>query len=726
MGIRDLHRLVEACAPTALQPLHCSDVRNTRWAIDANIYLYRFMSAKPHTAGRHVTRFEAFARWLRSLGVVPIFVFDGESPSEKLEELETRRENKRSASKRLRDLKRGLVTVQHVQTRWRQLQWLLHAVAPTDSSHTLPYAPETNIVGRSALLQVVAELLECSTNTLLPPRLVQALFDADTDLAQHETSALVSLVRFASSLRLDWYHADQVHIDWTSPESAGYDGACALPPVLLGGHHDDVTATYVSVRTAAGSSLEHGTPIFDTSADDMATTNTTLCNAVAAAPSQRACRRRWFETLVHASVASVETGLLVCCIHCTPETLHELEPVLSRLANVLQRQWSTQAKTRIALVVDGEPLHWIVPTDAHLYPELAQIEHLPAAVATDDDKEPPPQRAARKRDVWEDRSLDGDALLLKVVGVDRYATPNAPTAAILVPPLIDSEIFTNMSMNGTARTAPNTVLDSDSATTTTTTPTTSAVDAACTTTVDTSIARTAIQCLDDAPAILFDADGAALVRHLQAAIRKLEPQTTRVTGEQLDECYAALRALGVVVVHAEHEAEATCVRLCRAGLADYVVTEDLDAIPFGALSIVRKVAFANDGSTRPRAATSKDIVVAQRLDVAQLLRDVALDPPQLVDVCIVCGCDFCDALPVGGHADALYLVRHCGSLEAVKVHLCNMHAPHTRLGALARRFRLDRAERARSLFLRNHTHRLPDGVAAQADVQRLLARTQSV
>lgn len=723
MGIRDLHRLVETCAPTALRPMHCSDVRNTRWAIDANIYLYRFMSAKPHTARRHATRFEAFVRWLRSLGVVPIFVFDGESPSEKLEELEARRENKRSASRRLRDLKRGLVTVQHIQTRWRQLQFLLHAVAHIAPANAPPppATRECNIVGRSALLQVVAELLECSTNTLLPPQLVQALFDGDAMLAQHETSALVSLVRFASLLHLNWYHADEVHIDWTSPEAESCDKAYAQPPILLGGDHEDVTATYVSVRTAAGSSLEHGTPLFDTS-DDMATVQTnTVCDG-AAAPAPLACRRRWFENLVHAALASAQPAeQLLICIHCTAETLNALEPTLNRFATVLQRQWSKQAKTRVALVVEGEALHWVVPSDPHLYPELARVEPLRANVICHDDKSgpppPPPPRVARKRDVWEDRSFDGDALLLEVVGRDRYT---GASTTMLVPPLVDWELFTNMTVDDAVCPPPTvtTLQDSDSAATTT-----SAID---TTAPSDRGVRAAIQCLDEAPLTLFDANGEALVRHLQAAVRKLEPQTTRVTGEQLDECYAALRALGVVVVHAEHEAEATCVRLCRAGLADHVVTEDLDAIPFGALSIVRKVAFANDGSTRPRVATSKNVVVAQHLDVAQVLRDIGMEPQQLVDVCIVCGCDFCDALPVGGYADALYLVRHCGTLEAVKAHLCKTHVPHTRSGALARHFRLDRAERARNLFLRNHSDRLPDGVAAQADVQRLLARTQSI
>ena len=45
--------------------------------------------------------------------------------------------------------------------------------------------------------------------------------------------------------------------------------------------------------------------------------------------------------------------------------------------------------------------------------------------------------------------------------------------------------------------------------------------------------------------------------------------------------------MGVSYFHANGEAEAYASELCRMGYVDYVVTEDMDALAFGAPKMIR-------------------------------------------------------------------------------------------------------------------------------------------
>ncbi len=112
---------------------------------------------------------------------------------------------------------------------------------------------------------------------------------------------------------------------------------------------------------------------------------------------------------------------------------------------------------------------------------------------------------------------------------------------------------------------------------------------------------------------------------------ELELETSRVRGDGLPKemMRAILETLesvpGIIIVRAdEGEAEKHCAMLCRKGEADYVVTEDLDSLCFGAPFLVRGI------------TSSNPTVIC----LAELLAELKLTMEEFVDFCILAGSDF--------------------------------------------------------------------------------------
>ena len=105
-----------------------------------------------------------------------------------------------------------------------------------------------------------------------------------------------------------------------------------------------------------------------------------------------------------------------------------------------------------------------------------------------------------------------------------------------------------------------------------------------------------------------------------------------------------IRAFGFVVWEAPGEAEAECALLERMGVVDLVVTEDVDAVMFGAGRVAREV--AGEG-TRGRS----HVVVYE-----DVVGKTGLDRDGFVLVAMMSGGDY---LPAG--------IPDCGVKSAVEV-----------------------------------------------------------
>mmetsp|Transcript_91579 Transcript_91579/g.230999 ORF Transcript_91579/g.230999 Transcript_91579/m.230999 type:complete len:393 (+) Transcript_91579:79-1257(+) len=150
--------------------------------------------------------------------------------------------------------------------------------------------------------------------------------------------------------------------------------------------------------------------------------------------------------------------------------------------------------------------------------------------------------------------------------------------------------------------------------------------------------------------------------NLQAAVEsgdaeqvlKSTKATVKVTREQNEETKKLLTLMGIPVVDAPSEAEATCAALCRDGKVYAAATEDADCLTFGTKVLIRNLMAAE---------SQKKTIYEISLDVA--LEQLNISMEQFIDFCILCGCDYCDTLKGVGPSTAIKLLVQHGTLEKV-------------------------------------------------------------
>ncbi|GAV89464.1 XPG_N domain-containing protein/XPG_I domain-containing protein [Cephalotus follicularis] len=85
-----------------------------------------------------------------------------------------------------------------------------------------------------------------------------------------------------------------------------------------------------------------------------------------------------------------------------------------------------------------------------------------------------------------------------------------------------------------------------------------------------------------------------------------------------------------------------------------VASEDMDSLTFGAPTFLRHLM---DPSSRK--------IPVMEFQVAKVLEELNLNMDQFVDLCILCGCDYCDSIRGIGGQTALKLIRQHGSIESI-------------------------------------------------------------
>lgn len=104
MGIKQLNKfLVSTCDNVAIKKVGLDTLRGKKIVVDASIYLYRFVSD-----GRLVEHMFQMISTLLHYQIEPVFVFDGNSPPEKQDVLQERKEKKLLAESKYNLLKEQL------------------------------------------------------------------------------------------------------------------------------------------------------------------------------------------------------------------------------------------------------------------------------------------------------------------------------------------------------------------------------------------------------------------------------------------------------------------------------------------------------------------------------------------------------------------------------------------------------------------------------------------
>jgi flap endonuclease-1 len=132
-----------------------------------------------------------------------------------------------------------------------------------------------------------------------------------------------------------------------------------------------------------------------------------------------------------------------------------------------------------------------------------------------------------------------------------------------------------------------------------------------------------------------------------------------VTKKHAEDAMALLRLMGVPVIQAPSEAEATCAALAKAGLCYAAVTEDMDTLAFGTPLMLKNLfdtenARAGSKPSSGNAAAEKKPVYEISLEPA--LTQLGLTMDQFIDFCMLCGCDYLPHLPKVGATTAIKLV----------------------------------------------------------------------
>ena len=123
----------------------------------------------------------------------------------------------------------------------------------------------------------------------------------------------------------------------------------------------------------------------------------------------------------------------------------------------------------------------------------------------------------------------------------------------------------------------------------------------------------------------------------------------------MEDAKTMLRLLGLPVIEAPCEAEAQCAALCKNGKVYATATEDMDALTFGTLNLLR-------------GFNSKKEPITE-INYDKMLEGLEMSQSEFVDMCILCGCDYCDTIDGVGPITAFKLIKEHKTIEEVIKHL---------------------------------------------------------
>jgi flap endonuclease-1 len=101
MGVKNLNSLIEKYSPNGKSRQHLSIFNGMTFAVDTNVYLYKYLYGKSN----HIDGMFFMVNKFKKFGITPIFIFDGKPPTEKMNTIIQRREAKNKLNERILDLK---------------------------------------------------------------------------------------------------------------------------------------------------------------------------------------------------------------------------------------------------------------------------------------------------------------------------------------------------------------------------------------------------------------------------------------------------------------------------------------------------------------------------------------------------------------------------------------------------------------------------------------------
>ena len=135
--------------------------------------------------------------------------------------------------------------------------------------------------------------------------------------------------------------------------------------------------------------------------------------------------------------------------------------------------------------------------------------------------------------------------------------------------------------------------------------------------------------------------------------QNLEKSSIRIKKEYIDDLKQLFNHMGVSYIHPDGEAEAYAAELCRIGYVDAVVTEDMDTLAYGCPLLIRNC--IDKSLRRP------DIITI--FNFQKMIEDFKMTHEEFVDMCILCGCDYCPTIPKVGSVRAFKNITDHKTIE---------------------------------------------------------------
>ena len=142
----------------------------------------------------------------------------------------------------------------------------------------------------------------------------------------------------------------------------------------------------------------------------------------------------------------------------------------------------------------------------------------------------------------------------------------------------------------------------------------------------------------------------------------IEKGSIRIKKEYINDLKHLFNLMGVSYIQVENcEAEAYASELCRIGYVDAVVTEDMDTLAYGCPVLVR--------SCIDKSIKRPDIITT--FNFQKIIEDFKMNHDEFIDMCILCGCDYCPTIPKVGPARAIKNIQEYKSIESY-LEKCNI------------------------------------------------------
>tara|TARA_B100000780_G_scaffold278802_1_gene253754 strand:- start:2302 stop:3360 length:1059 start_codon:yes stop_codon:yes gene_type:complete len=132
---------------------------------------------------------------------------------------------------------------------------------------------------------------------------------------------------------------------------------------------------------------------------------------------------------------------------------------------------------------------------------------------------------------------------------------------------------------------------------------------------------------------------------------KLNKRNICVKWTDFDKLKELFGHMGIPYIVSNGEAETLCAKLCRCGMVKGCLSEDMDCLPNGGTIFLRKF------------NSNKNIVNEFNLNV--ILEKMEITYEQFVDICILCGCDYCPKISGIGPVNAYKLIKKHKCIECV-------------------------------------------------------------